>query len=289
MLTTMAMEYNAQMRNQNISNQISPIFTERLGKRLRDGRMTCIDGIIYIALSEDADPPLEEPVALDNVIICYHIGLKAWYTWTHDEVYGTDSGDPDRILHILPIDSDEHVEGLGAITETQIRLYPTTGIQDALVPEFQVLLETGEMMPKMPMQVFFYVQQLELRFDYFVGDPDDPATVLIEGVDYYGRPFTIEKKLNIKSRGHHGRTGEMRDYVEWIRIDKIAESMRLRIKGKARFRLTHMNMKLYQQADVIGTPYGFDAKDTYRGRHGKEHVIHHYIDDYNNLRRAVVS
>lgn len=288
MLTTMAMEYNAQMRNQEVSAPISPIFTERLGKRLRDGRMVCVNGIIYIALSEEEQE--DEPIGLDNVMLCYNIGLKSWYTWTHDQTYSHGKGeDPDKIVHILPVDSDEFPEGLGAITESQVRLYPVTGIQETVVPEFDVLLETAELMPRMPMQAFWYVQQMELRFDYFVGDPDDPATVLIEGVDYYGRSFSIEKKLNIKSRGHHGKTGEQRNYIEWIRIDKIVESLRLRIKGHARFRLTHMNMKIYQQADTIGTPYGFDARDTYADRHGNDHVIHHYIDDYNNLRRAVIS
>ena len=290
MLTTMAMEYNAQMRNQNVSAAIQPIFTDRLGKRLKDGRMVCVDGVIYIALSEEAGANDGEPVGLDNVILCYDIGLKSWYTWTHDQALDETIGDDrDHILHIMAIDSDQHHEGIGAITKEEVRLYPVTGIQDPVVPEFQALIETAELMPKMPMQAFWYVQQLELRFDYFVGDPHDPATVLVEGVDYYGRSFTIEKKLNVRSRGNHGKAGEQRNYVEWIRIDKIVESLRIRIKGHVRFRLTHMNMKIYQQADVIGTPYGFDARDTYVDRHGDQHVIHHYIDDYNNLRRAVVS
>jgi hypothetical protein len=48
MLTTMAMEYNSQMRNQKVSDTIDPIFTERIGKRLRDGRLVCINDIIVI-------------------------------------------------------------------------------------------------------------------------------------------------------------------------------------------------------------------------------------------------
>ena len=288
MLTTMAMEYNAQMKNQSVSEVISPIFTERLGNRLRDGRMVCIDEVIYIALSEENSG--DDPIGLDNVILCYDIGLQSWYTWTHDETLNqTAGGDPDKILHILAIDSDEYTEGLGAITQNQVRLYPVTGVQSATVPAFQVLMETGELMPKQPMQAFWYIQQLEFRFDYFIGNHSDPATILIEGVDYYGRQFTIEKKLNLRSRGNHGLSGEQRNYVEWIRVDKIVESLRVRIKGKARFRLTHINMKSYQQADTIGTPYGFDAYDTYRNRQGGNTKIHHYINDYNNLRRAVVT
>lgn len=288
MLTTMAMEYNAQMKSQSVSEAIKPLFTERLGSYLRDGRMVCINEVIYIALSEDTNR--QDPVNLDNVILCYNIGLQAWYTLTHDQVLGRGQGsDPDKVHHILAIDSDEFTEGLGAVTDTQIRLYPTTGIQDPTVPDFQVLLESGEMMSKAPMQEFSYIQQLEFRFDYFIGDPDEPATILIEGVDYYGRFFQIEKKLNIMSRGNHGERGEQRNYVEWIRVDKIVESMRIRLKGKARFRLTHIVAKVYGEANVIGTAYGFDAHDTFKNRSGNVEEIHHYIDDYDNLRRAIVT
>lgn len=289
MLTTMAMEYNNQMRNQSVSEAIKPIFSERLGKRLRDGRLVYIDGVIYIALSEEQSHD-GEPVSLDNVILCYDTGLQAWYTFTHDQVYGGVRGDdPDLLHHILAVDSDEFIEGLGAITDTQVRLYPTTGIQKDNVPEFQILLETGELMPKMPMQAFNYIQQLEFRFDYLVGDPYEPATILIEGVDYYGRQFTIEKRINIKSRGHHGLEGEQRNYVEWVRVEKLVESLRIRIQGKVRFRLTHINARLYTQSDRIATPYGFDASDKYYNRHRGETKIHHYINDYDNLRRALVT
>lgn len=289
MLTTMAMEYNSQMRNQNASEVIKPIFTERIGDRLRDGRLVCIDDVIYIALSED--PKGEgEPINLDNVILCYDMDVQAWYTFTHDEhLNHAKQQDPDLIHHIFAVDSDEHVEGLGVITDSEVRLYPSTGIQEDTVPEFTVLIETGELMYKMPRQVFDWIEQLEFRFDYFIGDPDDPAEILIEGVDYYGRQFTITKKLNIKSRGYHGLEGEQRNYIEWVRVGKLVESLRIRIKGKARFRLTHINNKMYSQSDRIGTPYGFDAHDRYYNRHGGETQIHHYINDYNNLRRAIVS
>ena len=287
MLTTMAMEYNSQMKNQSVSDAISPIFIDRIGKRISDGRIVCINDIIYVVLSEDTTPTNDDVTGLDNVILCYDINKKAWYTWTHDETIG--GTDNDKILHVFAIDSDEHREGLGVVTESEVRLYPVTGVQQPTVPEFEVLLETGELIPRMPVQAFWYIQQLEFRFDYFVGDYEHPATILIEGVDYYGRQFVIEKSLNKRSRGNHGLAGEQRNYVEWIRIDKIVESLRIRIKGKARFRLTHINCKMYQQSDSIGTPYGFDAQDTYYNRKGQQHVIHHYIDDYDNLRRAIVT
>lgn len=301
MLTTMAMEYNAQMKNQGMSDVIDPIFIERLGKRLRDCRMVCIDEVIYIALSEDDDVDTDDPISLDNVILCYDMNLQAWYTWTHDQNYGTSLGnDPDKILHVFAVDSDEFVEGLGVITATQVRLYPVTGTQDATPPDFQVLMETGELIPRLPKQATTWVEQFEFRFDYLITPEETSSynrnnatwpTILIEGLDYYGRHFTIEKKINIKSRGNeqYNVTGERRSYVEWVRVNKHCESLRIRIKGRARFRLTHINCKMYQQADTIGTPYGYDARDTFRNRHGGDTVIHHYINDYNNLREAVVT
>lgn len=303
MLTTMAAEYNNQMKNQKVSDVIEPIFTNILGKQLSDGRMVCINNVIYIVLSE-------EDGHLGNVILCYDTTLKAWYTWTHDQTLTDgDLVDEDKILHIFAIDSDEFQEGLGVITATEVRLYPVTGEQEPVKPPFQVLLESGELAPRIPQQAYWYVQQLELRFDYFVGDPSDCATVLVEGVDYYGRYFQIEKRLNYKQRTWQGYNDngavahhkilpdgpewttliEQRNYVEWIRIDKVVQSFRIRIKGRARFRLTHINARIYQQSDTISTPYGFDAHDWGYSAKGNEFKIHHYINDYNNLRRAVVS
>lgn len=290
MLTTMAMEYNSQMRNQNISGVIQPIFTERLGKRLKDARMVYIDDVIYIVLSEEPDqdrqddPLPSDPVGLDQVILCYNLGLKSWYTFTHD-LNPTEPGE--LILHAMAIDSDEHVEGLGLITESQIRLYPTTGIQEAVNPEFNVLMETGELAARMPVQSTIYLCQLELRFDYFIGE----CKCIVEGIDYYGRPFRVTKDVNRKGIGRDGSryTTEMRSYVEWIRVDKLVESYRIRIIGPARFRLVGIIAKVYTQSARIGTPYGFDDHNEYRNRHGYENDDNHYIRDYNSLRRAIVT
>lgn len=291
MLTTMAMEYNSQMRNQQVSDVIQPVFTERLGNRVNDARMVYIDDVLYLILSEDErlyndiahqGSTAATPTSLDRVILCYDLNLKAWYTFTHD-------GSDELLLHAMAIDSEEYIEGLGIISETEIYLYPTTGIQDETVPEFTVLLETGELASRQPLQQSTYIQQIEFRFDYLISDPDDPPTILVEGVDYYGRPFAVYKKINIKSRGHHGKTTTMRDYQEWVRIEKLVESYRIRIIGKVRCRMTHFISKLYTSSNKIGLPYGYDARDTFKDRQGNNHIIHHYIDDYNNLRRAIVT
>lgn len=290
MLTTMAMEYNSQMRNTDVSDVISPIFEERLGERLNDARLVHINGIIYIILSEEKNREQlygNQPQTLDRVILCYDIDAKAWYTFTHHYEGNND----ELLLHAMAIDSEEHEEGLGIISENAVTLYPTTGIQDTTSPKFIALIETGELAARTPIQGFYYLCQLELRFDYFIGEAD----VLVEGVDYYGRDFKVIKHLNRFKYGRNpdGSYGpenaEMRSHVEWIRIDKHVESYRIQIKGKARFRLTHINAKVYQDSARVGLPYGFDAGDGFVNRHSQPEVIHHYIKDYNNLRRAIVT
>lgn len=286
MLTTMAMEYNNQMRIQSISDVIKPIFSERLGHRLDDARMVCIDNIIYILLSEEREHP-DEPTILDQVVLCYDLGLKAWYTLTSDEILG--SGE--LILHAFPVDSQEHVEGLGLITKDTVTLYPNTGIQDPVAPDFNILIETGELMGKQPKQMTLYLCQLEFRFDYFIGH----ATVEIEGIDYYGRPVTVIKELNSRKIGNQPDTPAsvsdnlMRDYTEWIRVDKLMESYRIRIKGRARFRLNSINAKVYIQNDMIGLPYGFDSHVYYQNRHGTTNDDNHWLMDYNNLRKTLLT
>lgn len=300
MLTTMTAEYNNQMKNQKVSEVIEPIFTERLGRRLTDARLVHIDGVAYIVLSEDNSE--STPQNLDRVILCYDIGKKAWYTFTHgvwdsthnvvrheedDPRYWDDlPGRAGLVLHAMAIDSEEHVEGLGIITEDSLTLYPTTGIQDIVAPKFDILLESGELCSRVPMQSPYYVEQLEFRFDYFIGK----CELEIEGVDYYGRKFKIWKVFgNEGSDSPDTQDPEKRAYVEWVRVQKLVEFFRIRIKGKCRCRLTHVIAKAYLYNNLIGMPYGFDAQDTFVNRHGDDEPIHHYIDDYNNLRRAIVT
>lgn len=297
LLTTMAMEYNNQMRTQNVAEVIKPLFTERIGNRLDDARLVCIDDVIYILLSEERNHP-GEPTILDQVILCYDLDAKAWYTFTSDEVIGR--GSDELILHAMSIDSQEHAEGLGLITKDTVILYPNTGIQEQTAPEFDIMLETGELMGKQPKQMTLYLCQLEFRFDYFIGT----AIAEIEGIDYYGRPVVVHKEFNSRidpGPNYNGdvatpdeddivrNSGTLRDYTEWVRVDKLMESYRLRIKGKARFRLNNINAKVYVQDDKIGLPYGFDSHSYYQNRHDSTNDDHHWIQDYNNLRRTLLT
>lgn len=295
MITTMAMEYNSQMKSQQVSDVIQPIFTERLGNRLDNARLVFIDGVVYIVLGEEHST--DKPTNLDQVILCYDVDMKAWYTFTHDEF--TKEGDPDDeartgelVLHAMSIDSQEHVEGLGIITENKVTLYPTTGMQEERAPKFDVLLETGEYGIRQPKQVSHYLCQIEFRFDYFIGTCD----IIVEGIDYYGRPFTVVKKCNQRKMSKKAGSdpvpvsdGVMRDYVEWIRIDKMIESYRITVKGKARFRLNSINAKVYTTGNKIGLPYGYDSHVYYQNRNNTTNDDNHWIRDYNNLRRTLLT
>ena len=293
MLTTMAMEYNSQMRNTNVSKPIEPIFTGRMGDRLYDTNLVCINDRIYIAVGADdyEEQELQPPASmrLDQVVLVYDIDTKAWYTFTHDQVPRADGGKPESIHRIFAVDSDQHCEGLGLITDHYVYLYPTAGYdQEGVAPEFNALIETGELTTKVPKQETHYIQQLELRFDYFVGNCD----VVVEGVDYYGRPFRVLKHLNSEMHG-----GLMRDRTEYIRVEKWVESYRLRLIGQARFRLTAIVAKLYTTSRKVGMPYGYDAHDMYGDQHRRylqqqrETLwdTHHDVKDYNDLRKAIVT
>ena len=289
MLTTMAMEYNSQMRAQSVSEAVEPVFTDQRGVHLSNARMVCINDIVYIALAdpEASGDNTDMGGQLVQIILCYDLNLKAWYTFTHDEKVD-DNATYERIKHIMAIDSQDYEEGLGVITANKVILYPTAGggynipevMDEVTPPPFSVVLETGELPSKMPKQEMYYIEQLELRFDYFVGD----GKCYIEGVDYYGRPFKVEKTLNRKGVGHM-----MRDYTEWIRIGRYVESYRIRIEGKMRCRLVSMNAKAYTVSKRVGLPYGYDASSSHLRRSGQEVFDHHYVKDYNSLRRALVT
>ena len=271
MVTTMAMEYNSQMRAQKVSGNIDPVFTSRLGKRIDDARLVHIDGTVFIALAEERDSE-DKSVSLDHVIMCYAVDEKAWYTISLKN--------KDRILHILPIDYEGYVEGLGIITNKSLYLYPTVdhdldGAVSGAEPPYTIV-ETHEIAGSTPAQGFLYVQQFEMRFDYFYGEAD----VVVEGVDYYGRPFHIYKKMR--------HSEEDRNVTEWIRVEKYVEFFRVLIKGNARYRCTHWLARVYSQSKRINNVYGYDEEYWYTNRSGGKSFDHHRIDDYNDLKRAIV-
>lgn len=261
-LTTHAMEYNNQLRVGYVSDPIKPIFTDRLGKRLNNARLVYIDGVVNLILGD------AESSDLDPVVLCYDIAAKAWWTFT----YGTD----ERILHVMAIDSQEWDEGLGVITPTRIALIPTTGKKLDNAPNFDVFIETGELSVRTPPNETMWLEQVELDFDYFVGE----ANVEISGTDYYGRTFEVRKKL---------KWDEMvLDLQEWMRVGILVRTYRIKITGSARFRLFQVLQKTYTQSSKINLVYGLDAYSGYTDAHGRSGLDNHGIDSYNNLRRCLV-
>lgn len=283
-VTTQAMESSNQLRAQLVSDAIQPVFTDRISELLSNSRMIYIDGVIYLILSvpdSDNDDPenVNKHTGLDRVILCYDIDQKAWYTFTYEDTDKTE----EEILHVFQIDYQGYIEGIGIVLPSGIKMIPTTGPHSEEPPEFTALIETGELGIQLPPQRWCYVAQMELRFDYIVGDLE----VEIYGRDYYGRLYKVYKKITTK--GKDGKYHLLRDHPEWIRVDRYVETYSMRIKGKAHFRMTNFNSKTYQQSTKIGIEYGYDSLSDYMGRHGELVDEHHYLDSYNNLRLAIVT
>ena len=261
-LTTHAMEYNNQLRVGYASDQIKPIFTDRLGKRLNNARLVYVDGIIHLVLGE------EESDSLDPVIFCYDIGAKAWWTYT----YGTD----EKIRHVFAVDSQDHEEGCGVVTPSKVALIPTTGPKMDTPPNFGTCyLLTGELSVRLPPNETCYLAQIELDFDYFVGE----AEVVVTGVDYYGRRFEVRKTVTYDEMVLNLQT--------WIRVDKLVRTYHLSLKGPARFRLIQVLQKTYSQSGKVNLVYGFDAWGQTRDHYDNTGAFDH-IDSYNNLIKVIV-
>ena len=261
-LTTHAMEYNNQLRVSYVSDQLKPIFTDRLGNRLNNARLVYIDGIIYLVMAE------VDGTGLDNVILCYDISAKAWWTYTYDTSL--------RILHIMSIDSQDHCEGLGVITPDKIDMIPCTMPQEDTKPNFGgVLLMTGELSARQPPNESIWLEQLEFDFDYFIGD----LTIDVTGTDYYGREFHVKRTMNYDKL--------QENHQEWVRVGMIVRTYRIRMSGPARFRMFQILQKTYSQSAKIGLVYGLDTWAQVKGPHGTG-LDRHEINDYNNLRDVII-
>lgn len=267
-VTTQVMESNNQLRATFVSDPVQPVFTEKLSNRLKNCHMVCIDGIIYICLGEESGDDL------DNVILCYDITLKAWWTFTL-------AGDS-SIKHIFNMDSENHWEGIGVVRPSRIDIVPLTGSYRTQLKAPHTIIQTGELCARQPVQSTHYLCQLEFRFDYFVGD----VTIRLDGIDHYGRQVRIVKVA---------RSSEMLyDYAVWLRVDKLLENYHLTVesddsRSNAYYRLTHINAKVYTQSNKIGIVYGYDDRSVYRTQHGRQGIDHHAVKSYNNLREAIIT
>lgn len=259
-LTTMTMEYNSQIRANYVSDPIKPVFTDtvELGKRLRESVLLEADGVIYLAFGSDT-------ASIDNILFCYDIDLKAWWTYTLDI--------DEAIIDMIHIDYEGYREGIGIVTQNSVYLLPTTqndGSDEAATFEF--LIETGELSAQQPQQSWVYLSQMEFRFDWFVGDME----IQIIGIDQFGRKVDTRKTIS------HGSV--VYDDAEYMRVDLRLQSYKLILRGTANFRMTHFISKVYTMSNKRGLVWGFDDRQSYRSIGD----IHPTFKTYNDIRKAII-
>lgn len=260
-LTTMTMEYNSQIRTNYVSDPIKPVFTDKTGTLLKNAHILECDGIIYVAFGSGDDE-------IDNLLFCYDIDKKAWWTISLD--IGENN---DEILNLIHIDYEGFREGIGIITKNTVYLLPLTqNDPPTKEADFNVTIQTGELSTTIPQQNWFYLNQMEFRFDYFIG------SVLVEltGIDQFGRKVSTRKTFS------HDET--VYNLAEYMRVDLRLQSYQIRITGQARFRLTHFISKVYTMSSKQGLVWGFDDSQTFRSAGD----IHPTFKDYNDIRKAII-
>lgn len=257
-LTTMTMEYNSQIRANYVSDPIKPVFTDKNRSLLQNASIIECDGVIYLAFGKD-------DATLDNIMFCYDIDQKAWWTINLDI--------DEAILNIINIDYEGYREGIGIITRNSVYLLPLTKDDSPSTrANFPVTIQTGELSTQQPMQNWIYLSQLEFRFDYFIG------SVLVEltGIDQFGRKVTTKKQISHDSTVYND--------AEYMRVDLRLQSYQLRITGTARFRMTHFIAKVYTMSAKQGLVWGFDDSQSFRS----DGDIHPTFLDYNDIRKAII-
>lgn len=261
-LTTMTMEYNAQIQTNYVSEQIKPVFTNAIDiySRLSKASLLELDGIIYMALGAKSD----QEGNLDNVLFCYDIGLKAWWTYTLD----VDT----PILSLIHIDWSGGREGIGIITKKKVYLLPTTSqTDDVSTPNHRFLIQTAQLSTQLPQQGWQYLSQLEFHFDYFVGN----ATIEVRMLDMFGRNLVMRQIIDEQN--------EQCDFVTRMRIDQRVMSYVIIISGTAKFRMTHFLARVYTLSNKIGQVWGFDDSIG----HKTLIDVHPYFKCYNDVRDAI--
>ena len=257
-LTTMTMEYNSQIRANYVSSAIKPVFTDKLGELLSNAILLEADGTLYACFSKGSGE-------LDNLLFCYDIDLKSWWT------YSLDIKEP--IIDLIHIDYEGNQEGIGIVTENSIYMLPLTmGDSPEDEADFDVLIQTGELSTMQPQQNWFYLSQLEFRFDHFIGD----MMIELVAIDQFGRKIKTVKKISHETTQYN--------LAEFMRVDLRIQSYRIRITGKCRFRLTHFMAKLYTMSSKQGLVWGFDDSQSFR----TQGDIHPTFKDYNDIKKAII-
>lgn len=265
MVTTHTMEYNTAIKNNELSTAVKSLFTDLPASSLSNARLFFLDNTMYISFANNDSN-------LDNIILAYDTDLQSWFTYSIDCLYGQD----EHIKEFIAIDSILCEEGLGIITDKRILFIPITGERDITDTMDRVVIETHDLAGRVPPQATVFICQGEFRFDWFIGD----LTIEVEGVDYYGRPFTVSKHVS-----SYKIENKMAVYM---RIDRMVETYRVKIHGNAQFKLTHFIFKAFSQSNKINVVYGFDSHNWHTTHHHGETYQHHEIDNYNNLKACIV-
>lgn len=257
-LTTMTMEYNSQIRTNYVSDPIKPVFIDKNRSVLGNSVVIECDGVLYLAFGKNT-------TELDNILFCYDIDLKAWWTINLDI--------DEAIINMLHVDYEGYREGIGIVTENHVYLLPLTKDDAPTVSStFNTTIQTGELSTSQPQQNWFYLSQMEFRFDYFKGS----VVVELTGIDQFGRKVTTKKTIS------HSTT--QYDLAEYMRVDLRLQSYQIRITGQARFRLTHFMSKVYTMSAKQGLVWGFDDSQSYRSFGD----IHPTFKSYNDIRDAII-
>lgn len=259
-LTTLTMEYNSQIRTNYVSSPVKPAFIDRLGEHLSKAMLLEADGVLYLAFGTGVGDEV------DNLLFCYDIDLKAWWT----ESIPIEDGD--SIVNLIHIDSESHREGIGILTKRHLYLLPLT--QDDsfdTVADFTSLIVTGDLAAQQPQQGWVWLSQLEFVFDRFIGKMD----VTLDCIDWFGRKMKVEKHIE------HDEC--VYDLSEWMRVDMRVRSYRLTFRAKANYRMTHFMAKCYTTSNKAAITRGFDDRVSYRASGD----IHPTFKDYNDVRKAI--
>lgn len=296
-LTTQQMEYASQLMSRNVSEPIKPVFLDRLASSIDNAYVLFIDGIIYLSLAMN-----DNNDDANNVIFCYDVETKSWYTYN---IVDSNGGVP--ILSLITIDyytksnlNNDHSivdgsEGLGIVTKKAIYMIPTAGrdlgvfqtkytegtLDSSLVAMINhPFIETADVSAAIPPQGWCYLRQIEVNFDWFIGDLD----LIVEGYDVYGRA--------IKCTKHISQPKTVYNFQEWIMIGHKMRTWKVTLKNsgneRASFRLINILNKLYTYNKKVGIQYGFDSFSTFRTQHGEQKNLHTSIDSYNNLARYLL-
>lgn len=297
--TTNAQENQNNLKVMYCSDAIKPIFTSVLAKDISQSRLLAINNDIYLSFADTRHALATNEAydtVLDDFIFVYDTDLKAWSTLYLE---GNDRG-LNPIKHIFHLDSEDFWEGVCIVRPNGLYLKPTTGDdyknyyrhddlpryitnqsgnKEYLYPKTESFFATHEITGRTPVTNIIYVDTLEFRFDYLCSP--EGLDIWVEGVDYYGRQFKIDKTIVQDKMS--------RQTTVYLLVRKYVEGIQLFIKGKAHYRLTQVNMKAFQKQNRIGSHFGFDTRAMYKGHHNTLQYDHHRIKSYNDFKYMMLT